>query len=98
MQAQCAEINFHTLRHTTVSLLIMSGFDPNTAPYIAGHASAAFTVGTYGHAMPESIKAGIAKMGELLKSDRVLELPPRRSPPDRVRRPQHVVLAEVREE
>jgi hypothetical protein len=28
--------------------------------------------------MPESVKAGIAKMGELLKSDRVLELPPRR--------------------
>jgi hypothetical protein len=58
--------------------LIASGFDPNTASYIAGHASAAFTVATYGHAMPESVKAGIAKMGELLKSDRVLELPPRR--------------------
>jgi len=57
--------------------LIASGFDPNTASYIAGHASAAFTVGTYGHAMPESVKAGIAKMGELLQSDRVLELPER---------------------
>jgi hypothetical protein len=28
--------------------------------------------------MPESIKAGIAKMGELLQSERVLELPKRR--------------------
>jgi hypothetical protein len=35
-------------------------------------------VETSGHAMPESVKVGIAKMGELLKSDRVLELPPRR--------------------
>ncbi len=77
-RAKLPDINFHALRHTTVSLLISSGFDPSTASYIAGHASAAFTVGTYGHAMPESVKAGIAKMGELLKSDRVLELPPRR--------------------
>jgi len=72
------DINFHALRHTTVSLLITSGFDRNTASYIVGHALAAFTVGTYGHAMPESVKAGVAKMGELLKSDRVLELPQRR--------------------
>ena len=77
-RAKLPAINFHALRHTTVSLLITSGFDPNTASYIAGHASAAFTVGVYDHAMPESIKAGIAKMGELLQSDRVLELPPRR--------------------
>jgi integrase len=73
-RAKLPDINFHALRHTTVSLLITSGFDPNTAAYIAGHASAAFTVATYDHAMPESVKAGIAKMGELLNSDRVLEL------------------------
>jgi integrase len=77
-RAKLPTINFHALRHTTVSLLIASGFDPNTASYIAGHASAAFTVGTYGHAMPEAVKAGIARMGELLQSDRILELPPRR--------------------
>ena len=35
-------------------------------------------MGVYGHAMPESVKAGIAKMGELLGHDRLLELPPRR--------------------
>jgi hypothetical protein len=28
--------------------------------------------------MPESVKAGIAKMGELLQQDRILELPARR--------------------
>jgi integrase len=77
-RAKLPTINFHALRHTSVSLLIASGFDPNTASYIAGHASAAFTVGTYGHAMPEAVKAGIARMGELLQRDRILELRPRR--------------------
>lgn len=71
-------INFHALRHTAVSLLLAYGADPNTASYIAGHASASFTVGVYGHALPEPVKLAVARMGDLLQSDSMLEIPPKK--------------------
>lgn len=76
-EAKLPRINFHALRHTAVSLLLSYGADPNTAAHIAGHASAAFTVATYGHALPAPVQAAVARQGDLL-SDRILEIPPRK--------------------
>lgn len=73
-RAGLPQINFHALRHTAVSLLLSYGADPNTAAYIAGHASAGFTVSVYGHAMPEPVQAAVGRLGDLL-GDQVLELP-----------------------
>ena len=44
-------IRFHDLRHTYASLLIMAGKHPKYIADQMGHASAAFTLETYGHLM-----------------------------------------------
>jgi integrase-like protein len=44
-------IRFHDLRHTYASLLIMAGKHPKYIADQMGHASAAFTLDTYGHLM-----------------------------------------------
>ena len=44
-------IRFHDLRHTYASLLVMAGKHPKYIADQMGHASAAFTLDTYGHLM-----------------------------------------------
>jgi hypothetical protein len=49
--AEVAPIRWHDLRHTFASLLIMAGKHPKYIANQLGHASAAFTLDTYGHLM-----------------------------------------------
>jgi integrase len=82
-RAGLPSIRFHSLRHTTVSLLISLGVDGVTASAIAGHASAAFTQAVYGHALPDPIRAALARLGNEFVTDQVLEIPPRKVEQDR---------------
>ena len=50
-RAEVNRIRFHDLRHTYASLLIMAGKHPKYIADQMGHASAAFTLDTYGHLM-----------------------------------------------
>ena len=50
-QADVPYIRLHDLRHTFASLLIMAGKHPKYISSQMGHASAAFTLDTYGHLM-----------------------------------------------
>jgi integrase len=50
-RAKVAPIRFHDLRHTYASLLIAAGKHPKYIAAQLGHASAAFTLDTYGHLM-----------------------------------------------
>jgi integrase len=51
---------FHSLRHTHVSLLISSGLDVLTISRRLGHASAAITLGVYGHLFKPDDRAALA--------------------------------------
>lgn len=45
-------VRFHDLRHTFASLMLLQGISPKIVSESLGHASAAFTLDTYGHIMP----------------------------------------------
>lgn len=58
-------IRFHDLRHTHASLMLQDGRNPKVVQERLGHASAAFTLDTYGHVMPGIQEDAAARFGAL---------------------------------
>ena len=58
-------IRFHDLRHTHASLMLQDGNSAKVVSERLGHASAAFTLDTYGHVMPGIQEDAAARFGAL---------------------------------
>ena len=59
-------INLYRLRHSFVTLSILSGADLKSVSQAAGHSSVAFTMDTYQHVLPSMRKDAADKIGALL--------------------------------
>lgn len=59
-------ISFHSLRHTTASLLISQGTPITTVAGILGHASTQMTLNVYGHLYEDDAMTYIDRLGESL--------------------------------
>jgi len=59
-------INLYRLRHSFVTLSILSGADLKSVSRAAGHSSVAFTMDTYQHVLPSMRKDAAEKIGALL--------------------------------
>ena len=59
-------INFHALRHTSISLQIASGIQAQIISKRAGHSSLAVTHSTYSHFFETEFKDVANKMNDLL--------------------------------
>ena len=60
------EISFHTLRHTTASLLISKGAPITAVAGILGHASTQMTLDVYGHLYEDDAMSYMDRLGERL--------------------------------
>lgn len=60
------EVGFHTLRHTTASLLISQGTPITTVSKILGHASTQMTLDVYGHLYEDDASKYIDRLGDSL--------------------------------
>jgi hypothetical protein len=58
--------NLYRLRHSFVTLSILSGADVKSVSHAAGHSSVAFTQDTYQHVLPAMRKDAAEKIGRLL--------------------------------
>ena len=59
-------VNLYRLRHSFVTLSILSGADVKSVSRAAGHSSVAFTQDTYQHVLPAMRKDAAEKIGALL--------------------------------
>ena len=59
-------IGFHTLRHTTASLLISNGAPITAVAGILGHASTQMTLNVYGHLYEDDANKYIDRLGDSL--------------------------------
>jgi integrase len=60
------DINFHALRHTSLSFLLDMGTPVNTVQQRAGHSKASVTTDTYGHSLVHSEVEAPERIEELL--------------------------------
>jgi integrase len=60
------DINFHALRHTSLSFLLDLGTPVNTVQKRAGHSRASITTDTYGHSLSHSEDEAAEKLEELI--------------------------------
>ena len=60
------EVNFHTLRHTAASQLILAGVDVMTVSRRLGHTSTAFTMDVYGHLVAGQQDAAAEALDDVL--------------------------------
>ena len=60
------EVNFHTLRHSSASQLILAGVDVMTVSRRLGHTSTAFTMDVYGHLVAGQQDAAAEALDDLL--------------------------------
>lgn len=65
-RAGLKDIGFHTLRHTTASLLISQGTPITTVSKILGHASTQMTLDVYGHLYEDDASKYIDRLGDSL--------------------------------
>lgn len=56
---------FHSLRHTSATLLLATGIDLKTIQHRLGHANASLTLNTYSHAIPAQDEAAARLMASL---------------------------------
>ena len=61
-----AGVGFHSLRHTTASLLISQGTPITTVAKILGHASTQMTLDVYGHLYEDDASKYIDRLGDSL--------------------------------
>jgi len=59
---QVRPIRFHDLRHTTASLLMMSGANPAAVQRILRHSDPRITTETYGHLSPNYLRAEVDRL------------------------------------
>lgn len=65
-KAMVTPIRLYDLRHTTATLLLMSGENPKVVSERLGHASIVLTLDTYSHVLPTMQKEATNKMERLL--------------------------------
>jgi integrase len=65
-RAGLVDVGFHTLRHTTASLLISQGTPITTVSKILGHASTQMTLDVYGHLYEDDATKYIDRLGDSL--------------------------------
>lgn len=65
-RAGLLDVGFHTLRHTTASLLISQGTPITTVSKILGHASTQMTLDVYGHLYEDDATKYIDRLGDSL--------------------------------
>jgi integrase len=65
-RAGLRDVGFHTLRHTTASLLISQGTPITTVSKILGHASTQMTLDVYGHLYEDDASKYIDRLGDSL--------------------------------
>jgi integrase len=63
-----SELTFHGLRHTNITLLLISGVDVGTVADNAGHAKKSTTLNIYQGSIPATQRAAADKIGTLLGS------------------------------
>ncbi len=66
LRAELPKVSFHSLRHTTASLLISAGTPITTVAGILGHASTQMTLDVYGHLYEDDATKYIDRLGESL--------------------------------
>jgi integrase len=59
-------IRFHDLRHSCATLLISLGVHPRVIMEILRHTQISTTMNLYGHAIPETSRAAVDQLGELV--------------------------------
>lgn len=59
-------VRFHDLRHTFTSLMLLRGVSVKVVSEVLGHASAAFTLDTYGHIIPGMDADAMGSLNEVL--------------------------------
>ena len=59
-------VNFHSLRHTAATQMLVAGIEPLTVSRRLGHASTAFTMDVYGHLLTGQQKRAAAVLDDLL--------------------------------
>ncbi len=59
-------IRFHDLRHTSATLLLAQGVDPQTIMETLGHSQISLTLNTYSHVLPALQAEAAAKLDAIL--------------------------------
>ena len=67
-------VDFHSLRHTFISILARSGVHPKTAQSLARHSTITLTMDRYTHTVLEDLSAALQKLPDLSPSDEALEV------------------------
>ena len=62
------DLRFHDLRHSHATLLLRDGTPIKAVAERLGHASAAFTLDTYGHSLPDMQEAAARVVDALLSA------------------------------
>jgi integrase len=62
VKAEVRPIRFLDLRHTTASLLMMSGANPGAVQKVLRHSSPQITMNTYAHLQPEYLRAEVNRL------------------------------------
>ncbi len=61
-KAKVRRSQFHDLRHTTASLLMMAGVNPGAVQRILRHSDPRITTETYGHLQPDYLRSEIDRL------------------------------------
>jgi integrase len=63
------QIQFHDLRHTAATLMLLQGIHPKVVSEILGHASVSITLDLYSHVLPTMQKDATASLDRLLGAE-----------------------------
>lgn len=67
-EAGLPPIRLHDLRHSFATAALASGVQPTVVSDLLGHSTVAFTLDTYGHAIPGAHEAALSQVLELISS------------------------------
>ncbi|MFQ5523355.1 MAG: tyrosine-type recombinase/integrase [Acidimicrobiia bacterium] len=68
VEAGLPDIRLHDLRHTFATTALASGVQPRVVSDLLGHSTVAFTLDTFGHAIPGAHEAALNQVFELISS------------------------------
>lgn len=65
-RAGVSRLNFHALRHTAATLILMQSIPPKVVSEMLGHSQIGITMDTYSHVIPAMQRQATDAMGALL--------------------------------
>ncbi len=68
-EANLPWLRLHDLRHACATFLLAEGVDPRSVMELLGHSTIRLTMDTYGHALPERLRAAAAAMDLILERE-----------------------------